>query len=88
MFALLIDAHRNSQNALQSQPTHNAAKSPSVLVSAIAVVSQAEEQYGKEVKDWTTRKLKKVVIAGTKGIYPKVEKYYPHYSTSLKITRL
>ncbi|KAJ4146870.1 hypothetical protein LMH87_001429 [Akanthomyces muscarius] len=45
-----------------------AAARPSIMTSAIAIVSQAEQHYGANVSSWTNSKLNKRVWRGSKGM--------------------
>lgn len=72
MYALWIDVQRNSDKSGADRDTAftvEAAMRPTLLKSAIAIASQAEQQYGAEVKGWTSRKLERVVWRGKKGIH-------------------
>ena len=63
MYGLWLQARRGA-GAERSQAAENMAEKPSVLASAVAMVSQAEQQYGEDIKGWTSKELEKVVWKG------------------------
>jgi hypothetical protein len=75
MYGLWIEAHRNDsrnmyieQKSSKSKDGEKEDASPSLLKDALFLASQAEEQYGQEIREWSSRKLQKTVWDGKKGM--------------------
>lgn len=76
MYGLWIDVRRNGDLKTIDEPDPASARgegtrplnTPSNLRSALDISKQAELQYGKDVHDWPSWKLNRVVWRGNKGI--------------------
>ena len=69
MYELWIEARRNDNSRVErSQSAQNVADKPSLLVSAVAIVSQAKQQYGKGIKVWSSEELNNSVWNGSMGM--------------------
>ena len=69
MYGLWVENRRVGLTAdSRNQAAVNTAYRPSYLVSAVAIVSQAEQHYGGEIKAWDSRELDRSIWRGSKGM--------------------